>query len=221
MQVARVSFLSAGFLGALLSCAGPRSSGPTALAPSEQLPWRDALTQATRRIEPYDGLLRQADVRATLITPRVRKAFATARREFHGQFAAQAERELLAFGEPDAGVDVMSRPKPESEEQVVFFVAMYVSDQKNRDISASYTIWETTLERGDARVKPLHIEVVRGSPSVTAVFPYADRFDDLYLVRFPLTDVSGRAFLSPGAEPLRLHIHSALADATLDWTLAE
>lgn len=204
------------------ACAGPRATGAVSVAPAQQpLAWRDALAEATRRAEPYDWAVRQADVRATLITPRLRKAFLAARAGFQGRFAEEAERELVALGEPDPGVDVESRPKPESEEQVVFFVAMYVTDQKNRDISAGYTIWETTLERGDATVKPIKIDVVRASPSVMDVFPYADRFDDLYLVRFPLTDSAGRPLLSPGGAPLRLHIKSALAEAELEWTLKE
>jgi hypothetical protein len=205
----------------LVSCAGPRGSGSVSIAPVEGLSWQRALHESTRRAQPYDGAIRQADVRATLITPRVRKAFLDARSEFQGSFADQSARELIAFGEPDPGVDIESRPAPESEQQMVFFVAMYVADQKNRDISAGYTIWDTTLTRGDALVLPLRIEAVRGSPSVKDIFPYVDRFDDLYLLRFPLTGGAGQPFLSPGGEPLRLRIQSALADAVLEWTLQE
>ena len=204
-----------------ICCVGPRATGSVPIAPRPQLAWSDAVAEATRRDEPYDWFLRQADVRATLVTPRLRKAYLDARAEFQGRFAEDAERELVALGEPDPGVDVESRPRPESEEQVIFFVAMYVADQKNRNIAAGYTIWETTLERGDAKAQPIKIDVVRSSLSVMDVFPFADRFDDLYLVRFPLTDIAGRPFLSSGGEPLRLRIKSALADASLEWTLAE
>lgn len=216
--------MRAGVLFALfaVSCAaGPRGAGSVSIAPKEKLAWTDAIAEATRRDEPYDWAVRQADVRATLITPRVRKAFIDARADFHGKFIDETARELVELGEPDPGVDVESRPRPESEEQVIFFVAMYVTDQKNRDISAGYTIWETLLQRGDAIAAPIKIDVVRSSPAVSGVFPYADRFDDLYFVRFPLTDAEGRPFLSPGPEPLRLLIKSALAEATLEWTLEQ
>lgn len=213
--------LAPALLACSLSCTGPAATGPVRIAPAAEVEWTDAVAEHTRRGQYYDWFVRQADTRAMLITPRVRKAYLDNRPEFQGVFAEDTERELVALGEPDPGVDVESRPKPESEEQVLFFVAMYVTDQKNRDIGASYTIWETTLERGDARAAPIKIETVKGSPAVMDVFPFADRFDDLYLVRFPLVDAQGRPFLSPGGEPLRLRIKSALAEIELEWALVE
>lgn len=210
-----------------LSCAGgPNKSGTTAIAPREKSTWRATFDAHTRRDQSWKWAVRQADVRATLITPALRKAFLDARPEFQGRFADETERELIALGEPDPGVDVESRPKPESEEQVIFFVAMYVTDQKNRDIGASYSIWNTTLHRGTGNAaspgtRPLKIETVKASPAVMDIFPTADRFDDLYLVRFPLTDSTGKPFVTPGAEPLTLRIESALAKLEMQWTLAE
>lgn len=211
-----------------LSCAGgPNKSGTTAIAPREKTTWRATFDAHTRRDQSWSWAVRQADVRATLITPALRKAFLDARSEFQGRFADETERELIALGEPDPGVDVESRPKPESEEQVIFFIAMYVTDQKNRDIGASYSIWNTTLHRGGAGgaagagTRPLKIETVKASPAVMDIFPTADRFDDLYLVRFPLTDSAGKPFMMPGGEPLILRIESALAKLEMQWTLAE
>lgn len=200
-----------------------RQSGSVSIAPggAEKSDWRSLVASHTRRDEAYDYAVRQADVRATLITPALRKAFIDARVEFQGKFAEQTERELVAMGEPDPGVDVESRPQPESEQQVLFFVAMYVTDQKNRDIGASYTIWNTTLARGTAAVRPIKIESIKHSPAVTDIFPFADRFDDLYLVRFPLTDAAGKPFLMPGADPIALRIESALAALEMQWTLTE
>jgi hypothetical protein len=204
------------------SCAGPKATGPVGLSPhADKSAWRDVIAEHTRRDESYDWAVRMADARATLITPALRKAFLDSRFEFQGRFAEKTERELVALGEPDPGVDVESRPRPESEEQVLFFVAMYVTDQKNRDIGASYTIWNTELRRGGSSTRPIAIEPVQRSPAVLDIFPFADRFDDLYLVRFPLADSAGKAFLTPGGEPLTLHIESALATLDLQWTLVE
>lgn len=204
------------------SCANSRAAGPVSIAPAPAgTPWDDTLAQHTRRAEPYDWALRQADLRATLVTPRLRKAFLDAREQFQGRFSEETARDLVALGNPDEGTDHAMKPGPDSEEQVIVFAAMYVTDQKNRDIAASYTIWETRLTRGGASVKPIAIESVRNTPAAAAIFPYVDRFDDLYLIRFPLVDGQGHAFLSPGGEPLRLEVKSALADAVVEWTLVE
>jgi hypothetical protein len=218
----RPLFIAMGLLLTSLSCAGGApKSGSVAIAPRDKSAWRDVFDAHTRRDQSWNWAVRQADARATLITPALRKAFLDARPEFQGRFAEETERELVALGEPDPGVDVESRPKPESEEQVIFFVAMYVTDQKNRDIGASYSIWNTTLTRGTATARPLKIETVKASPAVMDIFPTADRFDDLYMVRFPLVDGAGQPFLSPGGEPLTLRIESALAKLEMQWTLTE
>jgi hypothetical protein len=165
--------------------------------------------------------VRAADMRATLITPRLRKAFLEHRGEFHGQFARTVAKDLVQMGNADEGVDAPMKSKPDAEEQVLVFVAMFVTNQKERDLAANTTIWDTKLVRGTASVKPTKIESLRMSPAVPEVFPYVDRFDEIYLMRFPLVDAQGRSFLTPGGEALRLEVKSALADAVVEWELAE
>lgn len=220
-------------LGAALAaggCTTPRSAngrtGPVSMTPQTkdvdgEAAWDRILKEHTRRSEVYDLPIRQADMRATLVTPRLRKAFIDARDEFHGRFSRDTSRELLWLGQPDEGVDAAMRPAPESEQQVLVFVAMYVTDRKNRDIAASYTIWDTNLVRGDVSVAPVAIETLRNTPAVVDVFPYVDRFDDVYLLRFPLVDPEGRPLLSPGGEPVRLEVKSALAECVVEWALRE
>jgi hypothetical protein len=207
----------------LASCATtiPQTGGVTLPPSTSPAAWDVELKEATRRVEPYDWFMRQADLRATLITPRLRKAFLDEREHFHGRFADETQRELIGLGTADEGVDAKKTlSKPESEEQVLVFVAMYAADQKNRDLSASYTIWDTALVRGDKRVKPVSIENVRASPAVREVFPYIDRFDDLYLFRFPLVEASsGTALFGPGPQELHLEVKSALAECVVSWTL--
>jgi hypothetical protein len=164
--------------------------------------------------------VRRADLRATLVTPRLRTAFIAANPRLHGRVADDVANDLLRLGAPpDEGVDAAMRSGPESEEQVIVYVCFFVADQKNRDLAAGYTIWDTALVRGDARVEPLSIEPMKYSPAVAALLPHADRFDEIYVVRFPLVDArTGTSFTAPGEEPLRLEIKSAIGDAVVSWT---
>jgi hypothetical protein len=54
---------------------------------------------------------------------------------------------------------------------------------------------------------------------VQEVFPHVDRYDDLYLLRFPAVDpANGAPLLWPGAD-VELEVTSALADCRVAWTL--
>ncbi len=205
-----------------LSSAPYLQTGSVAMSPTAPTTsWSLEVTAATRRVEPYDWFMRQADLRATLVTPRLRKAFLDERAEFHGRFADQTQQELVGLGTADEGVDAeKTLAAPAGEEEVLVFVAMYVADQKNRDLSASYTIWDTALSRGGQKVKPTRVDNVRASPAVKEVFPYIDRFDDLYLFRFPLVDAkTGTRLFADSKAPLQLEVSSALADCVVSWDL--
>lgn len=200
-------------------------SGPVRVAPpAEGAPeetWSSTLREHTRRVEVYDHTMRQVDLRATLVTPRLRHAFSRARDAFHGRVAHDVAMDLIALGKrPDEGVDAPMEKGPRAEEQIVIYVAFYAADQAQRDLAASYSIWDVRLARDGVRVKPEEITTVAYSSALKAVFPHADRFDDFYVLRFPLVDASsGMALMQPGATPLELHIESALAKAHVTWTL--
>ena len=207
-------------LALLLSgCRTLPRTGPASMEPGD-VGWEAALLESSRRVEPYDGMDRQADLRATLITPRLRRAFLVERARFHGRFAEQAQRELLGMGSADEGVDRTPLARPPGEDQILVFVAFYAADLKHRDLASHTTIWDTHLVRGTTRVAPLAIEPVRLSPAVRELFSYVDRFDDVYLLRFPLVDpASATALLAPGADPLTLEVNSAVAEASVSWSL--
>lgn len=215
--------LALAFAVSTISCATPyATAGAVEMSPTApSSTWDLEVTAATRRVEPYDWFMRQADLRATLVTPRLRRVFLDERAQFHGRFADQTQQELVGLGTADEGVDAeKTLAQPAGEEEVLVFVAMYVADQKNRDLSASYTIWDTVLSRGGQKVRPSKVENVRASPAVKEVFPYIDRFDDLYLFRFPLVDAkTGTRLFGPGSEPLVLEVSSALADCVVSWDL--
>lgn len=169
--------VSAAMLLLQVGCASTYAAeGPVALVPSPSTAptanWNDELALATRRHEPYLYAVRQADLRATLITPRLRGAFAAERAHFHGRFAADTSRDFLSFGTVDEGVDapkVIARP--EGEEQVLVFVALYVANQKNRDLAVKGTIWDTVLIREGRRIKPWPSSSFASRPRSLRCFP--------------------------------------------------
>lgn len=209
------AFLSAALGLLALSCSTLPSAGSVSAAPATspaEGAWAGVLAEHTRQAESFDWMVRQADLRATLVTPRLRKAFLDARDSFHGKLAAEFQTELVGMGEPDEGVDAPMKAGPDAEADIVVLVALYVTDQKNRDISASYTIWDTTLVVGGQRLKARKMETLKNSPAAAEVFPFIDRFDDLYLLRFP-------GPLPAGGGTLRLELGSALASPAVEWTL--
>ena len=130
------------------------------------------------------------------------------------------EGALPAFGNPDEGVDATALSGPPGEGELLVFVAFYASDQKNRDLAVSGSIWDVRLTRGTTRVKPLKIERVRQSPAVVDVFPWVDRYDDLYLLRFAIVDAAtSTAMMTTGEPPLVLEVDSAIARTSVRWTL--
>jgi hypothetical protein len=147
-------------------CASMPAHGPVALAPlpsatptsvstSISTSWDEELRGATRRVEAYDWAMRQADLRATLITPRLRQAFAREQARFHGRFARDAAKELLAMGVVDEGVDATAIARPGNEEQVLVVAALYVAEQRHRDLAMKGSIWDVALVVDGVRVKPL------------------------------------------------------------------
>jgi hypothetical protein len=212
---------------ALLATGCEHGEGATRIAPAAKVTdedgWRDVVAEHTRRDVAYDWLIRTADMRATIVTPALRSAYLGARDVFEGRFAKDMELELVAMGQrPDEGVDAPMVAGPQGEEEVLVFVAMYVTDRVNRDLGAGYTIWDKELVKGDAVAKPLRIENVKHSPTVVEMFPYVDTYDDLYILHFPLVDPkTGTSFLATSGPPVELRVTSALADCVVSWTFTQ
>lgn len=212
-------------LGVAFAASCVTSTGPVPLTDTTSVDdsgrWPEILREHTRRAEVFDWTVRQIDLRATLVTPRLRSAFIAARPGFHGRVASDMAMDLLALGRPpDEGVDAPVETRPRAEEQVILYVCLYVTEAVHRDIAASYSIWDVKLARGDAEVAPLAIEQEKYSPALKEILPHADRFDEIYVVRFPLVDAkTGTALLSPGGDPLELKVESALGRAAVSWVL--
>jgi hypothetical protein len=200
-------------------CAATRSSGTSQLNAGVSS-FDAARAEATRRIEIYDVVDRVADLRATLLTPRVRKAYANERSRFHGAFASRAQKDWLAMGDADEGVDAPPQAGPFGDGEVLIFVAFYAADAKTRSLSSRSSIWDVALVRDGVRARPSRIEEVTSSPAVGAVFPYVDRFDDLYLLHFPMVDpATGTALLGPG--DVALEVSSVRGACIVHWLLLD
>jgi len=200
-----------------------KTSGPVNMVAPVSAPsaWDAVLKEHTRRSQSYVIPSLEVDLRATLVTPRLRSAYIAARERFHGQIGEDLEDELAALGKkPDEGVDGKMQKGPDAEEHVLVFVAIFVRDQRYRDLSVSSSIWDVALTRGTARVAPSSVDRLRVDPGLQGVFPFVDRFDQAYLVRFPLVDATtGTAMLSPGGAPVTLTVASALGTTQAGWTL--
>jgi hypothetical protein len=207
---------------ALGAACGPKSGQVKLTEQVErQGQWQKVLKEHTRRNQHYLWSSLEADLRATLVTPRLRSAFVQDRGSFHGAIAREFGDDLLKLGEPpDEGMDAPLQTRPDAEEEVLVFISMFVRDAKHRDLDASYSIWDIELMRGEAVVRPIDVERVRYSPGLVDIVPYVDRFDKSYMLRFPLVDAdTGQPMMSPGGEPLRLRIVSALGEVITEWKL--
>lgn len=223
MTVRHAPALLVAVLALASGAACQKASGPVNMVSPVSAPsaWDNVLKEHTRRSQSYFIPSLEVDLRATLVTPRLRSAYIAARDRFHGQIGDDLAAELGALGrKPDEGVDGKMMSGPDSEQSVLVIVALFVRDVRYRDLSVSSSIWDVTLARGDAVVEPTHIERLRVDPGLQGVLPYVDRFDQAYLVRFPLVDMTtGTAMLSPGGAPVKLTVASALGTTRAEWTL--
>jgi hypothetical protein len=211
-------------LGLVLLCSSClRSSGPVQVQgpPPKASAWEKVVLEHTRRDTLNHFHHRTADVRATLVTPRLRSAFLSARSRLHGSAADDFAKDLVALGAPpDEGMDATEKFRPNAEEQILIYISLYTHDKRYRDLAAHDTIWEVFLKKGDAKVKPESIDSLGFSPALQALLPHSDRFDENYAVRFPLVDpASGVSLFKYDKEPIRLHIASAMGNTELKWQL--
>ena len=199
------------------------SKGPVQFHGSAPSPsaWEKIVYEHTRRDTLNYFHHRTADVRATLVTPRFRQAFLSARPKLHGAMSDEFANDLINLGSPpDEGMDAPEKTRPNAEEQVIVYISLFTHDKRYRDLAAHDTIWQLYLEKGDARVKPDSIDPIRFSPGLQAILPHADRFDEHYVARFPFVDPkSGTAFFMPDGSNLTLFVGSALGESRLSWTL--
>jgi hypothetical protein len=179
--------------------------GPSrVLQPSD---YKVVLKTWTRSAKIYQGLDSQMFVTATFHSPEFRRVFALAFPEIYGHGGNITRRELV-----DLTHDI--------EQYLTFFVSAYTADRKWNDLAKPDSIWRLSLEGEDGvSVSPTEIIPVKIDANLQAVYPYIDRFDKAYLVRFKLADPMNRLVVKSSSDHFNLKVVSALGKANLRWAL--
>ena len=99
-------------------------------------------------------------------------------------------------------------------------MSAYTADRKWNDLAKPDSIWRLSLEGDDGvSVSPTEIIPVKIDANLRAVYPYIDRFDKAYLVRFKLADPMNRLVIKSSSDHFKLKVVSALGKANLQWLL--
>lgn len=215
---------------ALLSCQSP---GPVSIAAQVNSPaasdYEEVLNNYTRRDHVYDFFADKVDLRATFHSPAFVQAFTAAKAQFHGRSAELIDLYLHdQKPAPSPLQSLSSVVKPFNKDADVkadapaktlnFLLAFYVSDQDYRSLDADDSIWDIELRVDDKEpLKPLNIERLRRDPSLDQVYPYLNKLDQIYWLRFSATDADGQPVLESSARKMQLRVVSKIADAKLLW----
>jgi hypothetical protein len=179
--------------------------GPSQKLTAEDYP--DVLERWTRSDKIYKGLENKLFVTATWHAPEFRRAFAVAFPEIYGHGGNVTRRELV-----DLTGDV--------EQYHNFFMSIYTPDRKWNDLEQDDSIWRVNLIGSDeVAVDPAEILAVKIDANLRAVYPYISRFDEAYIVRFPLADPMHRMVIDSHSTHVSLRIASALGAAEMRWDL--
>jgi len=169
--------------------------------------YADVLATWTRSDKVYGGLDTKMFITGTFHSSEFRRAFAVAFPEIYGHGGNITRRELVDLTE-------------NVEQFHNFFVAVYTSDRKWNDLAKPDSIWRVSLVGSEeVAVDAAEIVIVKLDANLRAVYPYVGRFDEGYLVRFPLTDAMHRLVLDGKSTSVTLRIASALGVAELRWAL--
>ena len=161
----------------------------------------------TKSAKIYRELDSKMFITGTFHSPEFRRVFALAFPDIYGHGGNVTRRELV-----DLTGDI--------EQYFNFFVAVYTADRKWNDLSKPDSIWRLSLEGSEGvTVSPSEIVQVKIDANLRAVYPYIDRFDKAYLVRFKLADPMNRLVIEPSSDKFKLRIVSALGSADLEWLL--
>lgn len=195
--------------GAVLSACHSKTPPAQLFGPVRTLEpgdYPEVLSTWTRRSEIYQALDQKMFIDATLHSPEFRKSFALAWPDVYGAGGQVTRRELVELS-------------GEAETTHTFFLSVYTADREWNDLSDDSSIWRLTLSSADIAVEAQEIISVPVDANLRAVYPHIDRFDECYLVRFPLSDPMGRLVLSPSQAEVTVTIASALGRAELKWQL--
>lgn len=200
------------FTFVLAGCA--RELKPT-LVPTVTIEPRDYSTVLdlwTRTDQAFTALDHRITVKATMITPMLRKAYSVRFPEVYG-YGGKVTRDEMK----DGGVG--------TEDTLNFFVAAYTPEFKWNDLHKPDSIWHVSLQRivdkdtAALTVDAQSIEKVKIDENLRTIYPYLDHFDSGYIVRFPLTAGDGQLVLQDGVNKVRMRIASSFAAASMVWAI--
>lgn len=191
----------------LPACAQSRVAhiyGPVGeIAPEDYGAVLDAYTRSYKLYDRLDDIL---FVTATYHAPEFRKAFAVSFPEIYGHGGRVTRKELLEL-------------TGNVERYHTFFMVAYTPKRDWNDFDQADSIWNVTLVGPHTTVPAAEITEVKVDENIHVVYPYVNRFDKAYLVRFPLTDAEGRLVIDNETRAFTLRLASALGAAEPTWTV--
>ncbi|OGP78026.1 MAG: hypothetical protein A2Z26_05615, partial [Deltaproteobacteria bacterium RBG_16_66_15] len=152
--------------------------GPRSVALYEKVmgspSYRQVTESATRTREVHDGLDTRFILSATWLSKPWVAAFAEEYSNIYYLDTARREQ-------------VISRWRQESEKHVLFFVALYVPEEKWNDLEKPGTLWSLRLVRGDeVDFEPAYVRKSSMHPEeIVRFFPYSGTWYRAYEVAFP------------------------------------
>ncbi len=196
--------------------------------------WGDVVKKHTRRHRVYNWTENKADLRATLITPMLKGYLLSHRDDFGSDAALRVLEEMGLSSEAESADEIQ-----ENEDSVLVLCAVFVPNFRQRSFESRYSPWDLYLQRGQATVHSKWVHELRQTSALRDIFPSVDRFDRVFLARFPMrpepnqhtlqkatqertTDMQGAtpSFLSPGEAALELHLKSSDTHAQVEWVFA-
>ncbi|MCC6811180.1 MAG: hypothetical protein IT381_27365 [Deltaproteobacteria bacterium] len=197
-----------------LAPACARNFKPT-LTPKDTIGPRDygtILDLWTRTDQAFLAFEHKITVKATMITPMLRLAYAARFPEVYGYGGQVTRSEMKDAGTP--------------EETLNFFVACYTAQFKWNDLHKTDSIWHVSIQRlqdgskdAEITIDARAIEKVKIDENMLTIYPYLTPFDSGYIVRFPLSTLDGAMLIKDGRNRLRMRIASSFAEAAMQWEL--
>ena len=107
----------------------------------------------------------------------------------------------------------------EEESTHNFFLSVYTPVKKWNDLDKDDSIWRLTLTDGERSVEASEITKLRVDANLTKIYPHISDYDFIYLVRFPRSDETNSALITPESDFFKVRIASSLGVAHLDWEI--
>lgn len=102
-----------------------------------------------------------------------------------------------------------------NDEHIVFFVSVYCNDEPLMKLE-DWKIWSIEIQFEDKFVAAKEITKVEQNISVTAFFPFINRWTHEYILLFPKTEELMKYIQTNGK--FRLSFDSAEIDMNMDWS---